>query len=119
FNMMFNANLNINCVKMCLDYVKQRELRINVSSPSVCVINNQLFVITYDGKMYMYNSYEDNWIRKASLPVNTSNIIVRVIDEQIFVICSSEAGWKMFVYNQVKDLWIKKAAPYVLSSNVC
>ncbi|MCL1969991.1 MAG: hypothetical protein FWF66_00765, partial [Candidatus Bathyarchaeota archaeon] len=29
FNMMFNANLNINCVKMCLDYVKQRELRFN------------------------------------------------------------------------------------------
>jgi len=25
---VFNVNVNINCVKMCLDYVKQRELRV-------------------------------------------------------------------------------------------
>jgi len=36
---VFNVNVNINCVKMCLDYVKQRELRvkIHILKPSIII----------------------------------------------------------------------------------
>ena len=85
-----------------------------MSRPMTCVINNQLFVITYDGQMYMYNSSKDRWSTKASIPVSTTNMNARVLNDQIFVICSSGAEWSMFMYNQATDSWIKKADPTVL-----
>ncbi|MDR2707999.1 MAG: hypothetical protein LBB87_04565, partial [Nitrososphaerota archaeon] len=85
-----------------------------VSNPRVCVVNNQLFVITYDGKMYLYNPSNDTWSSKTSIPVSTTYPTVRVINGQIFAICSSDAGWEMFMYNQLKNSWTKKANPYVL-----
>jgi hypothetical protein len=85
-----------------------------VSNPRVCVVNNQLFVITYDGKTYMYNPSSDKWNNKTAIPISTTNLTVRIVNNQIFVICSSETGWEMFMYNPIKDSWTKKAYPYVL-----
>jgi len=87
---------------------------IKVSRPITCVINNQLFVITFDGKTYMYDQSSDNWSNKASISVYSGDITVRVINDQIFAIFYSETEWTLCMYNQTTDSWIKKAEPSIL-----
>jgi len=98
---------------------KKASLPISTGSLTACVINSQLFVITWDGQTYMYDPYVDSWSSKASIPANIIYTTAHVINDQIFVITQSyETPWEMYMYNPTTDSWTKKANPSTSDNNV-
>jgi hypothetical protein len=88
--------------------------------PLACVVNDQLFVITYSGETYVYDPSADSWVSKASLPFNALlSKVACVVNDQLFVAINkviydiSENTWALVMYDSTTDSWIKKADPIV------
>jgi hypothetical protein len=68
------------------------------------VVNGQIFIITLEGAMYMYDPVTDKWSNKSPLPLKQEPLRTHVINEQLFVITQNT----MYTYNPVTDAWTYK-----------
>ncbi|MCL2643585.1 MAG: hypothetical protein FWD52_08800 [Candidatus Bathyarchaeota archaeon] len=71
-------------------------------SMQVQVVNEQIFIITPDGELYMYNTLTDKWSTKAHLTNQEKPLQSLVINEQLFVITQNA----MYLYDPTTDSWI-------------
>jgi N-acetylneuraminic acid mutarotase len=75
------------------------------NSLQVQVINGQIFIMTFEGELYVYNPVTDKWSNKSPLLVKEEPLRAHVVNEQLFVITQSA----MYLYNPVTDAWTNKA----------
>jgi len=68
------------------------------------VINEQIFIITPDGELYMYHSVTDNWSTRKSLNSQEKFLQTLVVNKQLFVITQTT----IHMYNPDKDTWTNK-----------
>lgn len=84
----------------------------NAGSLQPYVVNEQLFVITYSGAMYLYDPSVDSWGNKTALPINAVCEASCVVNEQLFIITLDRGmSRELYMYDPVVDSWTKKAQP--------
>jgi hypothetical protein len=87
-------------------WANKEHLPINVEGMQAQVVNEQIFIITPNGELYMYNPADDKWSNKAPLPVKDGLLQTHVINEQIFAITQRS----MYMYDLAKDTWLNKTS---------
>ena len=75
-------------------------------------VNGQLYIITSEGELYMYNPLTDNWCEKASFPIKDVPLQTFAVDEKLFAITKNA----LYMYNTVKDEWVNKTSMAVSMS---